>query len=169
MKMVYSLVHYPNIDTKRINQLRNKYDPQVELIQPHITLMFPLSIDEETLVNHLRAVVSNRHQFPIHLKGLDKSWDHYLFLLVDEGKDALADLHAQIYTGLLTDLRQMNLAYVPHVTLGIFGDKSNEYDKALDEAKGLDLDYRCVVDKLHLVTIDEERTRIVCSREFHLT
>ena len=171
MKMVYSLVHYPDIDTKRVNQLRRKYDPQVELIQPHITLMFPVAslIGEETLVNHLRAVLSDKHPFPIHLQGLDKSWDHYLFLLVDEGKDALADLHAHIYTGVLTDLRQTDLAYVPHVTLGMFGDNINEYDKALDEAKRLNLDYRCVVDKLHLIKLDSERTHIKCSREFLLT
>jgi 2'-5' RNA ligase len=102
------------------------------------------------------------------LQGLDKSWDQYLFLLVDEGKDALADLHAQIYTGVLTDLRQTHLAYVPHVTLGMFGDNINAYDKALDEAKRLNLDYRCVVDKLHLIKLDSERTRIKSSREFLL-
>ena len=55
--MIYSLVHYPAIDTKRINQLRRKYDPQVELIQPHITIMFPVpgSIGGDRLVNNENA------------------------------------------------------------------------------------------------------------------
>jgi 2'-5' RNA ligase len=90
------------------------------------------------------------------------------FLLVEEGKDAFADLHSHIYTGLLADLRQADLAYVPHVTLGMFGGR-NEYAQALDEAKRLDLDYRCVVDKFHLVKLDDQRTCIVCTREFALT
>jgi hypothetical protein len=52
IKMVFALVYYPNIDTISINQLRRKYDPQVDLIAPHITLMFPLSesIGEKDLI-----------------------------------------------------------------------------------------------------------------------
>ena len=169
--MIYSLVHFPDIDTERVNQLRSKYDPQVGLIQPHITLMFPLQrvIAEETLVDHLRSVLCDQHSFPIHLHGLDQSWDDYLFLLVDEGRDGFADLHAKIYTGLLTDLKQTNCAYVPHVTLGAFAGNTIGNVEAFDEAKQLELDYRCVVDKLDLLKIDEERTRILGRREFFLT
>lgn len=60
--MIYALVHYPNIDAQRVNQLRMKYDPQFELIGPHITLMFPVpdSIDEDGLVSHLESILSGR-------------------------------------------------------------------------------------------------------------
>lgn len=41
--MNYALVHYPDIDSLRIDRFRRKYDPLADLIAPHITLMFPLS------------------------------------------------------------------------------------------------------------------------------
>ena len=168
--MVYSLLHYPNIDTRGINELRRKYDPQFDLIQPHITLMFPVAeaIGEEEVVNHLQAVLSDRRPFDIHLQGIIKSLDDYLFLVVDEGRDALADLHAHIYTGLLADLHQTALPYIPHVTLGRFVNNENQYAVAFDEAKQLDLNYRCVLDKLHLLKINDQLTRILGSREFLL-
>jgi len=120
--MIYSLVHFPNIETERINQIRSKYDPQFELIQPHITVMFPVneSIGEDQLIDHLHHVVRDQKSFPIQLQGLCRSPDNYLFLLVSEGKDAIVDLNAQIYTGVLSNLRKTDLPYVPHVTLGVF-------------------------------------------------
>ena len=88
--------------------------------------------------------------------------------MVSEGKDAIVDLNAQIYTGVLSNLKKTDLPYVPHVTLGVFRDHGNEYEQALEAAKRLDLDYRSALDTLHLVTIDDQRTRVVSSREFLL-
>ncbi len=171
MSMVYSLVHFPNIDLGQINEFRSKYDPQFQLIQPHITLMFPVSdsVGEETLVDHLRAVLRDRQSFPIHLQGVAKSVDDYLFLLVDEGKDNIADLHARIYMGVLADFRRRDLAYVPHITLGMFANNKTEISQALGEAERLDMNYRCLMDRLELLKINDQRTQILWSREFLLT
>jgi hypothetical protein len=38
--MFYALVHYPQIDPEFINDFRRKYDPHVDLIEPHITFVF---------------------------------------------------------------------------------------------------------------------------------
>jgi hypothetical protein len=75
IRMIYALVHYPNIDIQKINQFRKKYDPQIDLIQPHITLMFPVpeSIGESFLANHIENALSNWRAFPIHLQGILKS------------------------------------------------------------------------------------------------
>ncbi|HVG19109.1 MAG TPA: 2'-5' RNA ligase family protein [Blastocatellia bacterium] len=169
--MIYALVHYPNAGARRINAFRKKYDPQVELIEPHITLMFPVpeSIGEDKLVHHLHSVLSGRQPFPIHLRGLHKSPDDCLFLLVQEGKTEIIDLHRKIYTELLADYRKEDAPFIPHVTLGVFAENLNVYDEALEEAKRLDLDYRCMLDKLHLVKANDERTQIVWSKEFSLS
>src|SRR5215831_21017990 len=115
--MIYSLVHFPNIDIARINQVRRLYDPQFDLIQPHITVMFPVpeSVGEDKLIDHLRKVLCDTRSFPIQLQGLRKSPDDYLFLVVDKGKDDIVDLHSQINTGMLSDLSKTDLPYVPHV------------------------------------------------------
>jgi 2'-5' RNA ligase len=168
--MLYALVNYPNLDNRRVDQFRKRHDPQVDLIEPHITLMFPVpeSIGEDNLVNHIERVLRDRQPFPIHLQGLQKSWDDYLFLMVQEGKADIAGLHSEIYTGVLTDCRKPDLPYVPHLTLGEFAKKANEYPEALEEAKRLDLDYRCVLDKVHLLKINDDMTQIVWSKEFSL-
>jgi hypothetical protein len=85
--MAYALVHYPAIDTEQINELRHKYDPQVDLIAPHVTLVFPVpaSIGEAILVAHIGNVLRNWRQFPLHLQGLEQSWDNCLFLRLQAG------------------------------------------------------------------------------------
>ena len=170
MGMIYALVHYPNVDTKRINQLRKKYDPQVDLIEPHITLMFPVpeSIGEDNLVNHIESILSGWQPFPIHLQGFQKSWDDYLFLMVKEGDADIIGLHSEIYTGILADYRKEDVPFVPHLTLGVLAKNANEYPEVLGEAKRLNLDHRSVLDKLHLVKINNERAQIIWSKEFSL-
>ena len=86
--MFYALVHNPAVDAVSIKQLRKKYDPQVELIEPHITIVFPVpeSIGEQSLISHIQNVLLAWRPFNIHQNGLQLSWDNYLFLLVQEGK-----------------------------------------------------------------------------------
>jgi 2'-5' RNA ligase len=166
----YALVHFPDIDTERINLLRKRYDPQFNLIEPHITLMFPVgeAIGENNLVNHVVSVLRNRQSFQVHLHGLERSSDDYLFLMVQEGNADIIGLHDEIYTGLLVGYRKPDRPYVPHLTLGMFAKNANEYPEAFEVAKRLDLDYRCVLDKVHLLRIYDDMTQIVSSKEFSL-
>ncbi|MCC5663695.1 2'-5' RNA ligase family protein [Nostoc sp. CHAB 5784] len=166
--MAYALVYYLNINTKRINKFRQKYDPQVDLIEPHITLVFPLlqSIDEDSLTLHIKSILSTWKPFPIHLKGLQKSWDEYLFLMVQEGKEDIIKLHNELYTGILAEYCRENPPFVPHLTLGVFSENRVQYAQALEEAQELDLDYRCMVDKLSLLKIIDVNRQIVWSEEY---
>lgn len=183
--MFYALVHYPNIDTKLINDLRRKYDPQVDLIEPHITFVFlvPESVGEETLVRHIEGVLSNWRRFPIHLKGLQKSWDHWLFLILAAGNENVTRLHRELYSGVLAPYHRPDIEFVPHVGLGLFARQDSSYDirnprkvpldaekysQALTEAQQLNLDYSCVVDRLHLLRINDDISEIVWSKEFAL-
>ena len=169
MSMVYALVHYPAIDTRHIDALRRKYDPQVDLISPHITLLFPVpdSIGESSLVSHLEHVLSHSPSFPIHLRGLEQSADHYLFLVLQEGRAEVIHLHDRIYTGVLAPYLRTDLPYVPHVTLGAFDD-GELCSQALGDVERDRLNYECVLDRLHLVKINEDRSLIVWSKEFLL-
>jgi 2'-5' RNA ligase len=91
-----------------------------------------------------------------------------LFLLVQEGRVELIGLHAALYTGLLADYLRQDLQFTPHVTLGRFTQQPNKYQQAFEDASRLSLDYECVVDRLHLVKIDEQPLQIVASKEFLL-
>ena len=168
--MIYALVHYPNVDTRHINRLRMKYDPQVQLIEPHITLMFPVSesIGEDYLVHHLEIVLRTWQSFPVHLQGCQISSDDYLFLMIQEGKTNVIRLHDDIYTGILADYWRKDIPIVPHLTLGALNQKSTNREHALAEAEKLAIDYHCVMDKLHLVKVNDDKSRIVWSKEFLL-
>ncbi|MHC5595995.1 MAG: 2'-5' RNA ligase family protein [Nostoc sp.] len=165
--MSYALVHYPNINVKHIQQIRHKYDPQVGLIEPHITLVFPIieSINENNLIMHTHRILSNYKTFPISLKGLQKSWDKYLFLMVEEGKVDMIKLHNELYTGILAKYCRNNIPFLPHLTLGAFAKDTDDFLQVLEEAQHLDLNYRCVVDQLHLINIADEQRSIIWSKE----
>lgn len=167
--MIYALVYYPEVD-ERVARLREKYDPQARLIRPHVTLMFPVpeSVGEGVLVAHLEGVLGGRRAFPVRLRGLEKSWDDYLFLLVEGGRAEVVRLHEEIYTGPLAGYRNQGAEFVPHLTLGVFRGDEGAFARAWEEAGRLNLDYRGVLDGLHLVKVNDERTRIVWSREFPL-
>ena len=166
MSMVYALVHYPAIDTRHIDALRRKYDPQVDLISPHITLLFPVpdSIGESSLVSHLEHVLSHSPSFPIHLRGLEQSANHYLFLVLQEGRPEAIDLHDRIYTGMLAPFLRTDLPYSPHITLGSFGD-AELCSQALREAERNTLDFECLLDRVHLVKIKDDRSGISWSMD----
>jgi 2'-5' RNA ligase len=166
--MPYALAHYPAVELGSINRLRSKYDPQFHLIAPHITIMFPTpdSIGERNLVSHIEGVLRRWKSFPIRLKGLQQSWDEYLFLLLNKGAEDVIRLHDEIYTGLLSEYRDGVRQFIPHVTLGAFSAKRGERALALKEAERLNLDYECMLDRLDLIKVNDERSQIVWNKEF---
>jgi 2'-5' RNA ligase len=168
--MIYALVHYPSVESPRINQVREKYDPQVDLIAPHITLMFPVpeSVGEDILVRHLERVLCNWQPFLIHLQGVQISLDDHLFLMLQEGNANVIRLHDEIYTGILVEYRREDIPFIPHVTLGVFEENSSNHERVLEEAKQLGIDQSCMLDKLHLVKVNDDRSRIVWNKEFSL-
>jgi 2'-5' RNA ligase len=168
--MLYALVHYPDIDTSRISQLRKRYDPQVTLIEPHITIVFPVpeSVGEERLVSHVDRVLGGWRSFPIRLKGLLQSRDNHLFLLLADGTLDIIRMHDELYTELLSAYRREDIPFIPHVTLGAFGENSILCRQALSEAERMDLDYHSRVDRLELVKINDDRSGIGWSKQFLL-
>lgn len=167
--MFYALVHYPAIETKQINQLRKRYDPQVNLIEPHITVVFPVPevVGERRLFLHLEQVLRGWQPFVIQLRGLHQSADNSLFLLVQEGSSEIIRLHNELYTGVLAEFHRDDLPFVPHITLGSFSEDEH-YRHALHEAEQLGFEYMSLFDRLHLVKVNGERSQITWSKEFLL-
>ncbi len=163
---MYALVHYPDIELRAIQQFRQRHDPQFDLIGPHITLLFPVPdcVGEEALVCHIDQVLRGWRPFEIGLREVQIAWDDYLYLLVQEGKETLVRLHDEIYTGILREYLRADLPYIPHVTLG----KAEPPADLLDKARRLGIDARCRLDAMHLVKVNDERTKIVWSRAFSL-
>lgn len=171
--MFYALVYYPDIDVEHLNQIRRKYDPTVDVIDPHITIMFavPESIGEQQLVDHLDSILDAWQPFPIRMCDFHRSSDHWLFLTLSDGKSDVVNLYRSIYTDILADFRRHDIDFVPHLALGLFIKDNEQYDwnnpresdfdehsfsLAMRETEGLNLDITCLVDKLHLVKVANE-------------
>jgi 2'-5' RNA ligase len=56
--------------------------------------------------------------------------------------------------------------FIPHLTLGAFSARSEEYAHALKEAEQLKLNYECMLDRIHLIKINDDRSQIVWNKEF---
>jgi 2'-5' RNA ligase len=169
-----------------IASFRRGYDPTIDVVDPHITLFFPVptsEMDRGAFREHVKTVVSRTPAFDIRLNALEKAWDHWLFLVVTEGRDQVIELHDELYTGLLRSFLWTEQPFVPHVGLGLFVETGDDQDlhearpRALDsarferglrEAQALDLDFAGPFESLHIVELDEDLTYVTRLEEVRL-
>jgi 2'-5' RNA ligase len=175
----------PWLPTEPIRSFRAAYDPTANVVQPHITLVFPVpvSFGRDRLAAHARHVMSSHHAFDIRLMGLQKAWDHWLFLLVQEGREELISIHDELYTGMLEEFLWTEHPFVPHVSLGLFAEHTDtedalnpfarsldsaRYEAAVQEANSLNLDFSGRFDTVRVVEIDDKVTRVTLLEEIGL-
>jgi 2'-5' RNA ligase superfamily protein len=133
----------PWLPMEPIGAFRRAHYPTAHLIQPHLTVVFPVpaTIGRDVFRDHVRDVVSRTPAFDIRLRGLDKTWDHWLFLAAAEGRDEVIELHDALYTGVLLPYLWTQHPYVPHVGLGHFAEEQDTHDplelrpRAFDRAR----------------------------------
>jgi 2'-5' RNA ligase len=103
-------------------ELRARFDPLVDLIPAHITLVFPFESDlsPDELCAHVERSVRGIGAFPIRLSGITGMEDKYLFLNVKRGNDTLIELHDRLYSGPLQSYLSLAFTFIPHVTVGRF-------------------------------------------------
>ncbi|MCM3737395.1 2'-5' RNA ligase family protein [Bacillus cytotoxicus] len=96
-------------DLYEIEEVRRNHDPLFGLIVPHITLIFPFAseVSNEILKEHIETNISNMNPFYITLNPIVTNADEYLFLLIEEGKENIIELHNKLYT----DFLKLNLKY----------------------------------------------------------
>ena len=186
MTMYYCVIHYPKIDSTKIEELRRNYDPTYEHIKAHITLVFPIKTDDigkEDLERHIEEIIAEQSSFDIKLAEFEKSWDNWLLLGLEKGRNQIVTLHDELYSGILKPFWRKDLPFSPHISLGQFNEKGTNYslknpeavafdnelyEKALKEAEEAKLVYETTFDKVTLITLNDELTDILESRDFLL-
>lgn len=179
--MFYSIVHYPKIDKLKINEFRRKYDPYVNLVDAHITIVFPLpaKIGQGALVDHVSRQLDGWEPFEVKIKGLEKAWDHWLFLTLGEGNRKVIELHDKLYGGILVPYLRSDIEFIPHIGIGLFVKKRYDlrdpkavefdqktYDFAMEEARALDNGQTFLIDTLSLIEIDNDFKTTKTLKEF---
>ncbi len=175
--MYLASVYYPEIHNEKFHAFRDTYDPFYKLIPPHVSFIFPLPEKEvglQNFKNHIRKVLEPRQPFEAHFRNLEKTWDHWLMLTPENGYNKIKLLHDELYSGILAPYLRKDLPFTPHIGLGLFSKEQydfnnpgaaltldeNKYRKAVEEFKTLDFDIRFTIDKLTLLKINEQFTRL---------
>ena len=176
MKMYHALVHYPQIDTTFIEEFRKTYDPYFQLAKVHITFLFgiPDVVQLADLEKHIRSVLSSWEPFPISIKDINMSWDQCMYLGIEEGNDSILLLHDELYGGMLQEFLRNDIPFNPHLGIGIFSKQSydpenptqydldeEKYNKAFVDTEKIEIGYRCNIDKLTLIRIDNNFKEII--------
>jgi 2'-5' RNA ligase len=167
----YILVYNPKFDKRtedNIEIFRRKYDSFVDYWEPHMSFVFPVpcsEIKETELITHIKSVLKKWKPFRIRIGGFEKSWDHWLLLLLKEGNEKVIALHDELYNGILSSYLRKDIEFVPHIGLALLVSKDSGfnvmdpkvvdfeeklYHQALAEAESLKIDSSDIVDRLFL-------------------
>lgn len=182
--MFFALVYYPNIEIEEFHILRKKYEPYASLLPEHVPFIFPVpdSIGLKKLIKHIEHVLSSWKPFEVHFNGLQKSWDHWLFLVLKEGNHLVIKLHDELYNGILSPFYRKDLPYIPHIGLGLFCKEKYDvnnpskklsldekaYNHARMEFDNLNLNFWRKIDKLTLVKLNSGFSKCENIMEFKI-
>ncbi|HDX9579722.1 TPA: 2'-5' RNA ligase family protein [Bacillus pseudomycoides] len=149
-------------DLYEIEEIRRDHDPLFGLIAPHITLIFPFAseVSNEILKEHIETNISNMNPFYITLNPIVANTKEYLFLLIEEGKENIIELHNKLYTDFLQSFLHKEIPYRPHVTVG----RKNDKEMALHVIKGLHPlrdTIRFTIEKITVESIGENEESII--------
>lgn len=147
-----------------INDIRRKYDPLLDLVSPHITLVFPFDSDltNEELNLYIKECLSYIHPFKIELEGFSKQKDrygNYLFLNVVQGMNIIKEIHDTLYKD---KLKEFNLGYdyIPHMTVGKLSS-IELLNKAFDDVNRCNDKFSTIVKKISVEMIGEHEESII--------
>ncbi|HEY7490522.1 MAG TPA: 2'-5' RNA ligase family protein [Candidatus Tectomicrobia bacterium] len=108
-----------------IQALRQQYDRHIQRWMPHITLLYPFRphAEFERMVGALAPVCARLRPFAVHLATVHTfrhGRDSYTLWLAPEPKDALTELHTQLWhlAPECDDVRRFGPGFTPHLSIG---------------------------------------------------
>jgi|ERR1043166_1778763 2'-5' RNA ligase len=119
---------YPSIskiDFDWIQSYRKANDKlYYNLVDPHFTIVFP--VDDKTekqFVNEIEKQIASVRKIEFQIKSAafvkDNFSEYYLeFLIPDLGHDQIVSLHDRLYSEALISNLRLDIAYMPHITVG---------------------------------------------------
>lgn len=100
------------------------------VIAPHYTLVFGCAaVPAPDYLRHAQAVANSTSVIPFCCRyamlGADDEDDTaYVFFVPDEGYAQISLLHDRLYTGPLASHLRLDLPYIPHITVGRLGSRT---------------------------------------------
>lgn len=130
MRTLYTIA-YPVVSAEArrfIDRVRAAHDPQHGIVGAHFTLLFgSATLQESVYTEHVREIA--RQASPIRLAcrsavtGADAVTPAvHVYLMPDEGCDAILQLHDRLYRGPMAAQRRTEIPYLPHITVAAKAD-----------------------------------------------
>jgi 2'-5' RNA ligase len=127
-----AIVAYPTFsetDRATIQAIRARHDPQFAMLDPHVSLLFPVEAPFTDVVNAARSAASAAAAFSIRLHSVQAVRDVFgegghVFLVPDEGAKEITLLNSSLYGGVLSWAHRKDIPYVPHITVAAYQDFS---------------------------------------------
>jgi 2'-5' RNA ligase len=150
-----------------INEIRETYDPFVNNVRPHITLVFPFesNIKERKLREWMNEALKCVKSFHVELEGVIKiSSDSslYLCLEVKKGKEEIREIHSRLYDGILKAYKPQwlnHIEFIPHMTIGKFSSEE-ELNIAYGKVGNMKEKFFSKVDKVSAEIVVENDSSI---------
>lgn len=163
MKFFRDILLFPkfsNVDI--IEKIRKECDELYDVIQPHITIVFPFldDISDDELIKNIRNYFSNREKFFVKFSGVSYSDDHYIFLNCVEGKNEIIGIHDELYKQYFQE-HLSDRKYIPHITIGQTFNCNSEQLKIIEN---LEDEFECYIDEVVIEKIGTNEESIILDR-----
>ena len=122
---VRAVVAFPLLepdDKQWIESIRAKHDPEAKNIAAHFTLVFPTVLPLRIAETHIARVAHAMEPIRFVLRRAavvpnPVGTGGYVFLLAEDGRDALVGLHERLYEGVAHAHAKRTAPFTPHVTI----------------------------------------------------
>jgi 2'-5' RNA ligase len=107
-------------DKQWIESIRAKHDPEAKRIAAHFTLVFPAMLPLRVTEAHVGRVAHASEPIRFVLRRASVApgaVGGHVFLIPEDGRDALAGLHGRLHEGALQAHARRNASFMPHLTV----------------------------------------------------
>jgi 2'-5' RNA ligase len=149
---------------------RQRYDPQANIIPPHITVVGPFNFSGplQELYDHLDEIGETHAPIKVSLIGWDayNQTDYQIHLPLVTGRLEFKALHKNLLTGPLSHLKP-DETYWPHITLGRFS-KQFDLEQAKKALRGFEPQFTFSVTHLELLYRNKPTQPWQTQKQFNL-
>jgi 2'-5' RNA ligase len=165
-----TIMIFPRFDNiEVIDQIRKQYDPLTGLVKPHITVVFPFSLewDRSSIERKMKEALNHFKPFSLLMTGISKEISNrgcYLFLNISQGKEKIQQISRLLYENLFG--QGQAILVEPHMTIGKFGNP-DELALVYDHVISMTDVFSTIVDCISVEIIGENDESII-EIEYHL-
>lgn len=174
----YYVAYFPDLSNHDwISEFRRKYDPKAEFVQPHITLVNPVSeFSLQVLEKEVSFAAKNTKKFKTIFRsslmmpeiGHDGKNMAYIFLVPDEGFSSILKLRSQLYQGELKRHLRLDIPFVPHITIG-FVENLQKAKDLVEELNSKPFELSMTIDRISIVEIESSNKARSVIKEIQLS